>query len=233
MKDIPMIVDRTKFLIGVGLLAGFTVVLVVMFMPIFDGQNALNYMDALYNSISKGSAYYIPDLREEAAGLDGTTAELSLGFDSEEKSELAAVLLSRAGADVVPSGAKLNVRADLGRVLTVVLQDSDNLFQNDDESFEAGYGRSGKDALFGWWVTLKAMDRDLTRQKRFAEAAFVTTVKKKAVECAYNYRGIVPRNIADNIGVVLLSLVFYVIYTVWYGYAIMLIFEGCGLKTAH
>jgi hypothetical protein len=228
-----MITDPRKFYIGAGLLAGFCVVLVGIFMPIFDGQNALNYMDALYNSISKGSAYYIPDLTDEAAELEGTTAELSLQFESQEKSDLAALLLSRAGAEVVPSGTELNVTADLGRVLAVVLQDSDNLFQNDDASFEAGYGRSGKDALFGWWVTLKAMDKDLNRQKRFAEAAFVTTVKKKAVECAYNYRGIVPRKIVDNMGVVLLSLVFYVIYTVWYGYAIMLIFEGCGLKTAH
>jgi hypothetical protein len=228
-----MIVDRKKFLIGAGLLAGFAVVLVVLFMPIFDGQNALNYMDALYNSISKGSAYYIPDLTDEAAELEGTTAAMSLELESQEKSDLAALLLTRAGADVVPSGTALSVTADLGQVLTAALQDSDRLFQNDDASFEAGYGRSGKDALFGWWVTLKAMDKDLNRQKRFAEAAFVTTVKKKAVECAYNYRGIVPRNIVDNIGVVLLSLVFYVVYTVWYGYAIMLIFEGCGLKTAH
>ena len=46
----------------------FAVVLVVMFMPLFGGQNALNYMDALYNSISKGSAYYVADLRVEAEG---------------------------------------------------------------------------------------------------------------------------------------------------------------------
>jgi hypothetical protein len=228
-----MVVDRRRFYAGAGLLAAFGVVLVVMFMPIFDGHNALDYMDALYNSISKGSAYYIPDLKEETAELEGTLVEMTLVFDGPEQSELAASLLTRGGAGVEPDGTELRVNADLGRVLAGCLQDSDDLFQNDDASVEARYRRDGKDALFGWWVTLKAMDKELTRQKRFAEAAFVTTVKKKAVECAYNYRGIVPRNISDNIGIVLLSLVFYVIYTVWYGYAIMLIFEGCGLKTSH
>ena len=36
-----------------------------------------------------------------------------------------------------------------------------------------------------------------------------------------------------KIGVVIFSLVFYVIYTLWYGFAIMFMFEGWGLKLEH
>jgi hypothetical protein len=58
-------------------------------------------------------------------------------------------------------------------------------------------------------------------------------VKKKGVECAYNYYGIEPMKVSNHLGVVIVSLVFYVLYTVWYGFAIILVFEGCGLKLSH
>ena len=35
------------------------------------------------------------------------------------------------------------------------------------------------------------------------------------------------------VGYVLFSLVFYVIYTIWYGYAVMFLFEGLGFRLAH
>ena len=53
------------------------------------------------------------------------------------------------------------------------------------------------------------------------------------MECAYNYYGVVPQNIMDKWGIVVFSLVFYVIYTMWYGYSILFMFEGWGLKLEH
>jgi hypothetical protein len=61
----------------------------------------------------------------------------------------------------------------------------------------------------------------------------VLEVKKKAVECAYNYYGIEPQRIADRVGIVIFSLLFYVLYTCWYGYAIIFMFEGWGLRLSH
>jgi len=52
-----MIADKKLFLIGLAMLVGFIIVLVLIFMPIFNGQNGLDTLDALFNSISKGSAY--------------------------------------------------------------------------------------------------------------------------------------------------------------------------------
>ena len=88
-------------------------------------------------------------------------------------------------------------------------------------------------ALYLWWKAMKEMDKDLKRQKLFKEAAMPTLVKKKAVETAYNYFGIAPQSIGDKIGIVIFSLIFYVVYTLWYGFAIMYMFEGYGMQLEH
>ena len=51
-----MIVYKKKFYGGAAMMVAFIAILITLFMPIFNGQNALNYLDALFNSISKGSA---------------------------------------------------------------------------------------------------------------------------------------------------------------------------------
>ena len=56
---------------------------------------------------------------------------------------------------------------------------------------------------------------------------------KKAVECSNNYYHIAPQKIGDRFGIVIFSLVFYVVYTLWYGFAIMFMFEGWGLRLEH
>ena len=61
----------------------------------------------------------------------------------------------------------------------------------------------------------------------------VAFVVKKAVESSYNYYKIEPEKIGDRLGIVVLSLVFYVIYTLLYGFAILFMFEGWGLKIGH
>jgi hypothetical protein len=228
-----MSVERRKLILGLGLLAAFLVVLAALFMPLFSGQNALDYLDALFNSISKGSAYYVPQLEGAVAEFEGKQIEMSLAFENPERAEMGAILLENHGARVRREASELRISGDFGRILRGCLEDSTDLFQNDDARIQAKYGRDGRDVLLGWWLTLKAMDKDLKRQAKFAESNLVITVKKKSVECAYNYYGIEPRKISDNIGIVLLSLVFYVVYTIWYGYAVILIFEGCGLKLSH
>ncbi len=59
------------------------------------------------------------------------------------------------------------------------------------------------------------------------------TIQKKAVETAYNYFEVEPVHIMDKLGLVIFSLAFYVIYTLWYGFAILFLFEGWGLKLSH
>jgi hypothetical protein len=61
-----MIGNVKQFYTGLGLIIGFAIVLILFFMPLYGGKNALDYLDNLYNTISKGSAYYIPKASEEA-----------------------------------------------------------------------------------------------------------------------------------------------------------------------
>lgn len=222
-----------SLIVGIAMLAAFVVGLVVMFMPIFGGQNALDFLDALYNSISKGSANYIPALEEEVGQYEGTSFTVTLAMKDTELALAAAALFEKADATVEAVGTDVKVSGDLARTLRSSLSDSRDMFANEDQSVAVRYGREGKEVLFAWWSALKAMDKDLTKQSRFAEAALVSKVKKKAVACAYNYYGIEPTKISDKLGIVIFSLVFYVFYTVWYGYAIILIFEGCGLWLSH
>jgi hypothetical protein len=228
-----MIADSRRFLGGLALMVVFTVVLVAMFFPLFDGRNALDYMDSLFNSVSKGSAYYVADLKTEADGERGNMVAVSLAVASETQAGQVAELLRAGGATVRISEAELRISGDLGEILGRCLRDSDEMFANAGASVRERYGYEEKRVLFNWWTALKGMDEDLKRQERFAEAAFVAKVKGKAVECAYNYYGIEAWQVSDKIAVVLISLVFYVVYTVWYGYAIIFLLDGWGFTLSH
>ena len=52
---------------------------------------------------------------------------------------------------------------------------------------------------------------------------------KKAVEPAYNYYGVVAEKVIDKAVIMTGLLVFYVAYTMWWGFAIFYMFDGIGL----
>jgi len=228
-----MLANKKEFFSGVGLMAAFLVVLAIMFSPVFGGQNGLNYLDGLYNSISKGSAYYIPDLKKKAAKQAGNVIAASVEMKDGKQATEAASLFKKSGAMVEVTDKVIKVSGDLGSILTNSLEDSDEMFHNRGEGVKAKYGMDERLSQYNWWVALKALNKDLNKQKKFAEAKFIGDINKRAVECAYNYYGVTPQNIGDKWGIVLFSLVFYVFYTMWYGYSILFMFEGWGLKLEH
>jgi hypothetical protein len=77
------------------------------------------------------------------------------------------------------------------------------------------------------------MSKSLNKQSMFDSAKVVDTVQTKAIEASYNYYKVEAQHISDDIGLVIFSLVFYVVYTLWYGFAILFVFEGWGLKLSH
>ncbi len=228
-----MISPNRRLAAGAGLMTGFVVVLVIIFLPLYDGQNGLNYLDSLYNSISKASAYYIPALMEEAEVFRGQEVSVVLSLGSEGLSERTRTLFSEAGAMASSSGSTLRVQGDLEGMLANCLADADYMFENKGQVLAEKYGYPAREVLFNWWTALKAMDKALKKQENFEQAGIVSKVKKKAVECAYNYYGIESQKITDRMGTVVASLIFYVLYTVWYGIAILYLFEGCGLGLVH
>lgn len=225
-----MIADKVTFSKGAGLLASFTFVFVLIFTPIFNGQNGLEYLDDLYNSISKGSAYYIPKLQDEVTPLVGKTVSMTLNMDSSVQAKQIAVILNKSGATTQVSDSTVKVDGDIGNILNLCLNDADLMYANNGAKVKETYGFDERLVLYNWWAASKLMDKDLKRQKLFKEAKVVTTVQKKGLETSYNYYKIEPEKISSKWGIVMFSLIFYVIYTLWYGFAIMFLFEGWGLR---
>lgn len=228
-----MIVHKKEFFTGAGMMAGFVVVLILMFLPLFDGKNFLNYMDHLYNSISKASANYLPQLGPQAQAFEGDLVSITIELADPKQAEEAAALFAEGGAVAEAAGSSLKVEGDLGRILANSLADAGALFENDGERLRGKYGIPERQVLYNWWSALKAAEKQLKKQKKFREAKVVGTVIEKGVECAYNYYTIEPRKITEKLGAVIFSLVFYVVYTVWYGFAIMYLFQGLGLRLEH
>jgi hypothetical protein len=228
-----MLAHKGEFYRGLVMMIVFIVVLVAIFSPLFKGQNGLEYLDALYNSISKGSAYYIPAVKEEVAAVQGSNIEVELDMTDPDTAKKTAALYMKSGAMVNVSGKTVKVSGDLGQMLGACLTDSDRMYHNDGQALSSRYGFGERVALYTWWKSLNSLDKSLKDQKKFKEAKVVALVKKKAVETSYNYYGIEGQKIGERVGVVIFSLVFYVVYTLWYGFAIMYMFEGYGMKLEH
>jgi hypothetical protein len=226
-------IDSKKLALGIVLMVSFLAVLVGIFLPLIDGGNTLNWLDNLYNSISKASAYYIPQVAEEVEGFEGDPVTLELELGDAEHATVAETLLRAAGVEAIAQRETVSASGSLGRLLLASVEDADAMYHNRGSELESRYGVAGRNALYVWYATLRATERELTRQKRFDAAKLVTTVNTRAVECAYNYYGIEPQPISERWGIVLFSLVFYVVYTVWYGYAVMYLFEGAGYRLSH
>jgi hypothetical protein len=228
-----MIANKKEFALGAGMMAGFLIVLILMFLPLYEGRNFLNYMDDLYNSISKGSADYTPQLAQQAREYEGKSISVSLDMADPRQAEETAPLFAQGGAAVDVSGSTVKVEGDLGRILANCLADSSALFENAGDKLREKYGIPERQVLYNWWSALKAVQKQLEKQEVFREAIFVGTVMKKGVECSYNYYKVEPKKISEKLGIVVFSLVFYVVYTVWYGFAILHLFQGVGLKLGH
>lgn len=218
---------------GIIMMLVFFGVLGVIFMPIFNGHNGLNFFDNLYNSISKGSVYYIPQIMEKVKKYEGTIVDLRLTMRDEQQARESLKLLEAGGATGTVAGNILEVKGDIGAILLNSLFDADSMYINDGAKIVDKYGYDERLALYNWHQTLNAMQKKFTRQEKFKEAEMVSTVIKKAVEMSYNYYGIEPQSAKDSLVLVAFSLLFYVIYTLWYGFAHMFLFEGFGLKIGH
>lgn len=229
-----MIHDKKEFGIGLALIAAFLLVLVGIFSPVYEGgRNSLDYLDSAFNSISKNSAYYIPGVMTKATRHNNSI--VSLNIKAADAGQVARMekLLSATGAAVIVDGTKLSVSGDLGRMLGAVLADADLMFKNSGKAVADKYGFDERRVLYDWHQALAAMAKDLTRQSKFAEARMLRDVQTKAVEPAYNYYGVEAIPMSSMIWVAMAALIGYVLYTVWYGFAVLYLFEGWGLKLDH
>ncbi|MDF1592658.1 MAG: hypothetical protein RQ753_06695 [Desulfurivibrionaceae bacterium] len=231
-----MIAHKKEFTGGLLLFIAFWIVFAIGMSPIFGGgDNILNYMDNLYNTISKKSAYYIPTMQEKIKPFEGRQVDLTIKAEDGAQAERTARLfrIDEAQTTVSVEGENVKVSGDLGAILADVIADADAMFNNNGEKISAKYGYDAKQALYDLWNAMSAAEKNLNKQKMFKEAKIVNQVQAKAVEPAYNYYGIQAEDIKSKLGIVIASLAGYVLYTLWFGFSILFMFEGWGLKLEH
>jgi hypothetical protein len=223
--------------IGIFLLITFAVVLVLIFMPIFGkGRNGLMFSDDFFNSLAKGSSNYMADMQKLAKPLVGTPIEAQITMSSPRQAQQTEVLYTQAGAQVTVTDEKLKINGDLGKILLSSINAAEIMFNNEGAKLEAMYHYAPKMALKNWWVSFDKLEGALKKQKKFKDAKVIAEVQKRALEPGYNFYGIVPTSVGDHAGMLIFMLVFYVAYTLWYGYGIFEVFTGIGLgmgKAAH
>ena len=234
-----MLIKNSKtFNIGALFAITFIGVLLTIFSPVFKGQNGLEFADDSFNKLAKGSSYFIPKVAKDNEQFKGKQFSVAIRTDkpedkpgdAEKRAESIAKVFTTAGAKVGVSGATMKIEGDLGQVLASALQDADAMFKNEGEKIRARYGADDEKKMFRQWHNaLSRINKEFDKEKKISESQMVSAVVKKAIEPAYNFYQIDANKVSDHAGMLSGLLVFYVFYTMWWGYAIFYLFEGFGL----
>jgi hypothetical protein len=225
-----MLIRHAKtFNMGMLLALSFLVVLFLIFQPFFGGKTGLEFSDDLFNKLSKGSSYFIPDVLKGSEKFMGANFSVNIKLDKPEQGDNAVKLLSSNGAQAVAKDTQLTISGDLGKLLGGILKDSEEMYQNDGSKVAGRYGFQEMDVMALWWSMLSKMNKEFQKEKKISESDMVTKVMQKGVEPAYNYYGIEAEKVSGKAFTMIGLLVFYVIYTMWWGYAIFYLFDGIGL----
>ena len=236
--------------VGIFLAISFWIVLFLMFSNIFpktkegQPQNGLQWADEMFNELAKGSSYFIPKVAKSneqfmgkmfTASIDVAKPEDKPG-ESEKRAERASKLFTiNPGAKVEVQGTKLKIEGDLGLVLKAALDDADIMFKNEGDKIKAKYGEAmatddAKQMFRQWNNVLPKIDKVFKKEGKIEDAKMVSDVTKKAIEASYNFFKVDAKKVKDEAGLMTFLLVFYVAYTMWWGFAIFYIFEGIGLS---
>ncbi len=239
-----MAADKKHLTWGLILLTSFIGVLILIFAPIYgQGMNGLEYADDLFNKLAKGSAYQIPKLIKEAEKYKGKTLDVIIDVkkpndksgDAEKRAERIAKVFTINGAKTEVQGSKIHILGDFGAIMLAALEDSDQMYKNNGnfikKKYEVTDDEKMKQMFRQWHNALSLVNKRLILDKKPEDANFVKNVITKAIEPAYNFYGIPPVKITEKAGVATGLLLFYVLYTIWYGFGALYLFEGLGLST--
>jgi hypothetical protein len=225
-----LIRNRKMFGIGSFLAATFLGVLLLIFSPVFNGKNGLQFADDSFNRLSKGSSYFIPKVSKTLEKVSGRQMVQSITFDKAEEAQTAAKLFITAGAKADAQETQLSLEGHLAAILKSIVADADAMFKNNGKFVADKYGMDEKKAMKIWWTALGKIEKNMKKEKQIEEAKVIAEVNKKAVEPAYNFYKIEGEKVADHAGMLSGLLVFYVAYTMWWGYSIFYLFDAFGLS---
>ncbi|MGE5172468.1 MAG: hypothetical protein ACM3MD_01430 [Betaproteobacteria bacterium] len=225
-----MIIKNGKtFNVGALFAITFMGVLITIFSPVFQGKNGLEFADQSFNKLAKGSSYFVPKVAKSVEPFVGKSFAAIITLDKAEDADSTVKLFSTAGATIEKNGTTLKVAGDLGVVLQSALKDADAMYHNNGKAVSERYGMEEKKALQSWWLALGKIEKNLKKEKKLAEAKIFSDVMKKGIEPGYNFYEIDANKVSEHAGMMSGLLVFYVFYTMWWGYAIFYLFDGFGL----
>jgi len=224
---------RHKKTMGLGavLAVSFVGVLILIFSPVFDGKTGLEYSDALFNKLAKGSSYFVPELKDRLKEEQGTDfGGTDIKMENADAAARAAKLLSYAKLNVRVKGAELSISGNLANALGVVLEDSSAMYYNRGAEVSTKYGMDEKEVMTTWWDVLNRVAKEFQKSKRTEQANVIFEVMRKGIEPAYNFYKIEPQKVSEKALTLIGMLLFYVLYTMWWGFAIFNLFDGLGLS---
>lgn len=227
---------KAPFIRGCLLLISFLVLFVILLMPIMKDElgnhvTGLQYADNVFNELSKGSSYFIPGVRENLKSVDGKDIQITVKLKKADLAPLAALVLEKSGAtNVSAQDGKVSFSGNLGLILASATDDSDNLYNNDAEAVARKYdGEPALKVASAWWYVLSPTIKELQKQHKIAESQVVDQVLRRAIEPGNNFYSVPAAKVSEHLVLMSAMLIFYVLYTLWYGFAIFELFEGMGL----
>ena len=231
------------------LLIPFLIVLVALFMPWYGSKggakmNGLDYFDNFFNEVSKGSSFGEETQAKQmkvAASLADPTFKSAIKikgdkkakYSPEEAAQTAAKLLTSAGLQATAEDDKVTMAGDLAALAKAVVQDSTDMYNNKGDVLKDKYDMDPKQALYTWHQVMDGLSKSLTKDGKFEAAKTMKNFMTKAIEPAYNYYGVKVTPVKEEMMLLAFALVFYIVYTVWYGFGIMYLFEGLGVVLDH
>ena len=228
-----IVVNKKSFAKGSLFMISFVAVFALILMPIFPSEKGkvagLDYADSLFNRLAKGSSWFVPEIAPRVKAMEGNEIEVTVPLKQAASADAVVRLFTVSGAVADAENGLVRVKADFGKLLGAVLADCEAVYNDKPESVSAKYGMDGGKALAFWWDGLQPMIKELQKMKRISEAQVLDLVIRKGIEPAYNFQGIAVGSVKQEFVLMLALLIFYVVYTLWYGFAIFDLFEGIGL----
>ena len=242
-----LIVNKTAFGKGFLLMVTFLGVFLWIMSPTFGGgRTGLEFSDDFFNRLSKNSSNYFKEVEVTAAKQKGKQLNLTVTVPlpnpkeqpdpvkqqetADKNAQAAAKALIAAGGQVDVKANVMTIKGDLGTILEFATKNSVVVFSVDGDAASKPENIETKNLLKSLWKAFGVMMLPMQRDKLLVEAKALNQVMKKAVEPAYNFYGITGESVNQNVVLLTGLLAFYVVYTMWYGFAIFLMFEGMGLS---
>ena len=181
-----LIRSRKHFVAGIVMVGSFFAVCIYLLFPMLHDNygnrlTGLQFADSVFNSLAKGSSYFLPEVRKEIDAVEGKTIEVNVPLEH-KYSYGAARVLSIVGAEAnYDKEGRLHFKGDLGSILNAAADVGDTLYYNEHKPIEEKYRMPALQVAKCWWSLLHPAIQELQKQGHIEYAKIVDVTLKKAM----------------------------------------------------